>query len=277
MTTEIQPVEPRPEIVVFNTGNPSDVIEKATNVANILAPIVEKAKLYNNISGRRFVRAEGWSTMAAMLGVFPHLEYCRRLDREGEVTYEARVILRHLDGKEIGAGEALASSKENKPWSRDEFSVKSMAQTRAIGKACRLSFSWVMALAGFESCPAEEIDASMIKPSIRHPMAKPQPVTNQAPKPAAVMGNAEPTIEFGDAEVVESVVVEEQPQVLKAQRAFNGKITEKQQKFLFFKWKSAGGSNDQLKDELKKRFNIEHTKDMTRSQMDELLAHVETM
>lgn len=266
MDNELQTVEQPKEIVVFNTANPGDVIEKATAVANTLTPIIEKSKLYNNISGRKFVRAEGWTTMAAMLGVFPHMEYCRRLDREGETTYEARVVLRHLDGKEVGAGEALASSKENKPWSREEFSIKSMAQTRAIGKACRLSFSWVMALAGYESCPLEEIDSSMIKPSAyRPPITKPQP-------------KQEPAIEFGDsAETVATEIVEESPHVEKVQRVFNGKISEKQQKYLFAKWRSAGGSVEQLKEELKKRYGIEHTKDMNRAQLDELLAHVETM
>ena len=32
-----------------------------------------------------------------------------------------------------------------------------MAQTRATGKACRLAFSWIMALAGYEPTPAEEM------------------------------------------------------------------------------------------------------------------------
>lgn len=32
-----------------------------------------------------------------------------------------------------------------------------MALTRAVGKAFRLCFSWVIKLAGYESCPAEEI------------------------------------------------------------------------------------------------------------------------
>jgi hypothetical protein len=32
-----------------------------------------------------------------------------------------------------------------------------MAQTRATGKACRLAFSWIMSLAGYEPTPAEEM------------------------------------------------------------------------------------------------------------------------
>jgi hypothetical protein len=32
-----------------------------------------------------------------------------------------------------------------------------MAQTRATGKACRLAFSWIMSLAGYEVTPAEEM------------------------------------------------------------------------------------------------------------------------
>jgi hypothetical protein len=33
-----------------------------------------------------------------------------------------------------------------------------MATTRATGKACRLAFSWVMVLAGYEATPSEEMD-----------------------------------------------------------------------------------------------------------------------
>jgi len=43
-------------------------------------------------------------------------------------------------------------------WSkRPRYARRSMAQTRATGKACRMSFSWIMKLAGYEPTPAEEM------------------------------------------------------------------------------------------------------------------------
>jgi hypothetical protein len=156
---------------VFDTKDPGAVIGKATGIANQLAPIVEKAKLYSMISGKKYVKVEGWNTMLSMLGIFPQVEYCRKLDR-ADCAYEARVVLKTIGGQVVGAGEALCSSTERNWGSRDEFAIKSMAQTRATGKAARNGFSWIMALAGYEACPAEEMP--------HHDEAKPIPA-NPAP------------------------------------------------------------------------------------------------
>ncbi|MBK8185727.1 MAG: hypothetical protein IPK63_23660 [Candidatus Competibacteraceae bacterium] len=51
-----------------------------------------------------------------------------------------------------------------------------MAQTRATGKACRLAFSWIMSLAGYEPTPAEEMpdkqqsDNDLLISSAQHKM-----------------------------------------------------------------------------------------------------------
>jgi hypothetical protein len=154
---ENQLVEIESKALVFGTNDAEGVLWKATAIANLLAPIVEKAKLYSMISGRKYVKVEGWATMLSMLGIFPSTEYARRLDREGEICYEARVVLRHTSGLEVGAGEGICSSKEKNWANRDEFAIKSMAQTRATGKAARLGFSWIVALAGYEGTPLEEM------------------------------------------------------------------------------------------------------------------------
>ena len=164
MTKEDQALEVVPEhqAALFDTSKPDLVIEKAQGIAVKLTDIVEKANLYSMISGRKYVKCEGWTTMLAMLGVFPHVEYCRRIDdpkaEVGEfICYEARVELRTMDGKAVGSGEAICSAKESNWSRRDEFTIKSMAQTRATGKAARNAFSWIMALAGYEATPSEEM------------------------------------------------------------------------------------------------------------------------
>ena len=62
-------------------------------------------------------------------------------------------------------------------WStRPRYARRSMAQTRATGKACRLAFSWIMALAGYEPTPAEEMpdtrqsDDDLLISSAQHKM-----------------------------------------------------------------------------------------------------------
>lgn len=158
MANEIVPVEQEQyAAAIFDTSDPRNVIDRAASVAKELMPLVEKAKLFSMIQGKKYVKAEGWTTMLAMLGVFPQVEYCRKLNRTDELAYEARVLLTTVKGAVIGAGEAICSSLERNWSNRDEFAIKSMAQTRATGKAARIGFSWIMSLAGYEPTPAEEM------------------------------------------------------------------------------------------------------------------------
>lgn len=158
MTTETLPqVVTEDRSLVFGTTEPSGIIVKATKIADSLVPLIEKKKLYKVIGPKKHVYVEGWNTMLAMLGIFPRLVHSIRLDRTEEIAYSARVELVHLSGAVVGAGEALCSSLEKNWAGKDEFQVSSMAQTRATGKAARLSFSWIMNLAGYAEVPAEEM------------------------------------------------------------------------------------------------------------------------
>ena len=142
---------------LMEARDPGAVIDKATVIANQLQGIIDKAKLYSMISSRKYVKVEGWTTMLSMIGIFPHVDYCRKMERDEEIVYESRVSLKTVDGRIVGSGEAICSSRERNWSNRDEFAIKSMAQTRATGKAARNGFSWIMALAGYEATPAEEM------------------------------------------------------------------------------------------------------------------------
>lgn len=136
-------------------NSPDDVVKRATGVATALAKIIEKKYLFVQIKNKKFVRVEGWNTLGAMLGVIP---------REREVTqiedgWQAYVeLVRASDGLVIGGASAICTRQEKNWRERDEFAVRSMSITRATGKAFRLSFSWIMSLAGYEPTPAEEMD-----------------------------------------------------------------------------------------------------------------------
>jgi len=136
-------------------AGPTQIVARGTEVAKALADIVDQQKLYSVISGKKFVRVEGWSTLGAMLGVLP---------REVSVTeheggdFEAVVeLVRTSDGMVIGRGSALVSADEQNWSNRPRFARRSMAITRATGKAYRLGFAWIMTLAGYEGTPAEEM------------------------------------------------------------------------------------------------------------------------
>jgi hypothetical protein len=60
-------------------------------------------------------------------------------------------------GQTVGVGSALCGKDEARWGKADRFARRSMAITRATGKAYRLNFSWVMALAGFNPTPEEDM------------------------------------------------------------------------------------------------------------------------
>ena len=142
--------------------DPDMLIQRATEYATKLAAIINKQKLYSvikpkNGKARKYVWCEGWTTLGALLGVVPVEDYCRELaDNKG---YEARVnLVRTSDGMVVGAASAEVRFAESKWRGRDSYALRSMSLTRATSKAFRLSFSWIMKLAGYEVLPAEEME-----------------------------------------------------------------------------------------------------------------------
>jgi hypothetical protein len=133
-----------------------DLVERGTELAKALADVIEQQKLFVVISQRKYVKVEGWLTLGAMLGVVPVEEYLHRLpENEG---FEAKInLIRAKDGGIVGSASAECTFKERTWKTRDSYSLRSMAITRATGKAFRLSFGWIMKLANYEATPAEEM------------------------------------------------------------------------------------------------------------------------
>src|SRR6185369_9979458 len=76
-------------------------------------------------------------------------------------------LIRLSDGMVIGRGSALCGSKGDRPWdSRPEPARRSMAVTRATSRAFRQQYSWIMALAGYEPTPADEMPAQSDSPGV---------------------------------------------------------------------------------------------------------------
>lgn len=139
--------------------SPKSVIAHATEIATELASVIDSRKLYAIISGKKFVKAEGWSTLGAMLGVVPVETETKIHEYEDFYEYEAAVeIIRVSDGARVGRASAVCSSNEKNWMDRPRNALRSMAITRATGKAFRLSFSWIVVMAGYSPTPAEEMD-----------------------------------------------------------------------------------------------------------------------
>lgn len=138
---------------LFRTDDPVKVIQRATEVADALRDVIRKQRLAVQVKSKWHVLVEGWQTCGAMLGVVSVCEWTRPV----EDGWEARVVVRTLDGREIGAAEAQCLSTEGKPWNTAKgHAIRSMAQTRATSKALGSVLRFVITLAGYEGTPAEE-------------------------------------------------------------------------------------------------------------------------
>ena len=144
----------KPEALnIFGASEPVKVIERAAAIATALSTVLRQQRLTSNIQGKEYVRVEGWTLLGSMLGVFPIIVWTRRT----EDGWEARVEARTLSGAMVGAAEASCDRTEDSWVDRDDYALRSMAQTRATSKALRLPLGFVVTMAGFEATPAEEV------------------------------------------------------------------------------------------------------------------------
>lgn len=160
---------------LFGTDEPAEVVARATKVADALAGVIRSKRLSKRISGHDYVFVEGWTLAGAMLGVFPVTEWTRPVMRDGrQVGWEARVEVRMKDGNVIGAAEAECLRAESKWANADDYSIRSMAQTRATSKAMRQPLGFVMTLAGYEPTPADEINETIVAQPARQKTPLPE-------------------------------------------------------------------------------------------------------
>ena len=148
---------------------PEQMLSKATAIATTLAKMVEQQKLYTVIQGRKFPHVEAWMTIGRMDNVVARES--RPPVRNEDGSYEAFVeLVRLSDGMIVGGGSAMCGAPDDPPWggsparngrpaqpARPEHQRRSMAVTRATSRAFRQDYAWVMALAGYEVTPADEM------------------------------------------------------------------------------------------------------------------------
>jgi hypothetical protein len=170
--THLARVEPQQgSVTVFGTDDPVAIVQRVADIATPLARFIRERGMTTNMGGRTHVNIEGWSFMGAMMGIAPVVTRVSELrDADDRLCgFEAQVELRTRDGAVVGGGIGECSRSEtmwgwepktrngNPLPARDDFALKSMAQTRATGKAYRLAFGFIMKAAGYDATPAEEM------------------------------------------------------------------------------------------------------------------------
>jgi hypothetical protein len=165
----------RVQLGTIQASSPQDIVVRATAMAKTLSNIITEQGLFTTISGRKYVHVEGWTTLGAMLGIMPR-EVEDGITEHENGDYEAVVeLIRASDGAVIGRASSIVSTDEKTWANRPRYARRSMAVTRATGKAYRLGFSWIMKLAGYEPTPAEEMPMEGSYREIAKPKRKPAP------------------------------------------------------------------------------------------------------
>lgn len=142
---------------------PKEVMQYAQAAAREIVDVARSGKLLANVGGREYPMTECMTLIGNMTGHTVKVEWCRPVPEEWGVGkgWEARAVVINREGREVAGAESMCLRSERAWTKRDEFAVRSMAQTRASGKALRLALGYIVTLAGWEALPAEEITDEM--------------------------------------------------------------------------------------------------------------------
>lgn len=155
--------------------DPGPALRTAETIVAMVAKKCVGPKFIAPIQGKNYPKVEWWTTVGAVLGLFPREESNVKLARDGEVAFEATVGVYRGD-KLVTRASAICSSREKRWGHADEYAVRSMASTRATGKAYRIGLSFLAVMAGLEATPAEEIPPGGFD-------ERPEPLKAQTPRP----------------------------------------------------------------------------------------------
>ena len=142
----------------------------STDAASLCKEIVVKTAM--EIQRRRYVRVEGWMSLATAHGCLLSARDVERVEGGVRAIGEVR---RMSDGAILATAEGFVGEDEptwyggeiNTQWGkktlpkRPDYAIRAMAQTRALSRAGRAAFSHVVVLmdAGLSTTPAEEVPA----------------------------------------------------------------------------------------------------------------------
>ena len=176
---------PKSHLEKFGIHDPGQVVELAKEVNKY----VKDQQLSTVIQQKQYVLVEGWQFAAGLLGLtgkvvsfenksdYEPVEFKWTVKGKNGQTFQkshktkgykyfaTAQFVRHIEKQDgssqemvMSQGYAMCSNEEVKKHTFDEYSILSMAQTRALGKSARMSFAFLIKAAGYEPTPAEEME-----------------------------------------------------------------------------------------------------------------------
>jgi hypothetical protein len=139
--------------------SPAKMVARASEIATVLNDVIVKQKLFIHLNGNRHVKAPAWTCCGNMLSILPKEE---RVIKHEDGSIEVYVsLINYNTGAIVGGGSGFVGADEPNWRKKPEFARRSMANTRATSKAYKTCFSWIIALAGYNATPAEEMEFLM--------------------------------------------------------------------------------------------------------------------
>lgn len=133
----------------------SEYHRRATDVAGLVKAIVLGKAV--QIGPRKYVPVDAYQAIANAMGCVASARDVKRIEGGYTAVGEVRRI---SDMAVLAEGEGFVGDDEPKWKNGPEYARRSMVQTRAIGRACRAAFAFVVPMIdlGLSSTPAEEMD-----------------------------------------------------------------------------------------------------------------------
>ena len=140
---------------------PDEILERGKVVAKALTKIVSTKPNKLVIGGKQYLFFEDWQLLGKFYGIFARVlsteEYHRDEKFIGYIAKAAAV----QNGYELASAEAECTNTEANWKAKPMFQLRSMAQTRACGRALKNCLSWVAVQAGYSDTPAEEMETTI--------------------------------------------------------------------------------------------------------------------
>ena len=146
-------------LVQVSVRKPQRDTKFAKRAADILVDIVKQNNWGIKLGGdKQHLVYEAWQTLGKYYGYTVNTFEAEEVEIGGITGFKAKArVINENTGIEVGGAEAYCMRDEKNWANKPTFQLASMAQTRAGAKALRQILAFVVALAGYNPTPAEEM------------------------------------------------------------------------------------------------------------------------
>lgn len=197
-------------LALVKTDGPgaSVLMRRATDAAGACKEIVLRTA--QSIQGKKYVKVEGWQAIANTFGCVASACEVENVDGGVRAIGEVR---RMSDGAVVATGEGFVGDDEPTWMKRPVFARRAMAQTRAISRACRSAFAFVVVLidANLQTTPAEEMAGAIEYEHPPKPSGSGTAALKAKVEPIAAAATAKPSAQTVEAPRQSRMKIRDEP------------------------------------------------------------------